>query len=83
MGFRPFICRMAAKHGLNGHVENRTGGVSVVVQGDLKTIDRFSNDILQFAPPASQIKSIEINSVSIPGFDSFRITGSKKKFLPP
>ena len=68
---------MAAKHGLTGNVENRTDGVSVIVQGDLKTIDSFSNDILQLAPPASQIKSIEINEVKIPGFDSFKITGSK------
>ena len=68
---------MATKHGLTGHVENRTDGVSVVVQGDLKTVDRFSNDILQLAPPASQIKSIEINQVDIPGFDSFKITGSR------
>jgi hydrogenase maturation protein HypF len=68
---------MAAKHDLQGTVENRTDGVSVIVQGDLKAIDRFSNDILQFAPPASQIKSIEINSVPIPGFDSFKIIGSK------
>jgi hydrogenase maturation protein HypF len=77
VGFRPFICRMAAKHGLTGHVENRTDGVSVVVQGDLKTIDYFSNDILQLAPPASQIKSIEINTIRIPGFDNFKIEGSK------
>ncbi|MCX6303198.1 MAG: carbamoyltransferase HypF [Bacteroidia bacterium] len=77
VGFRPFICRMASKHGLQGYVENRTDGVSVIVQGDLKTIDSFSNDILRLAPPASQIKSIEINEVKIPGFDSFKITGSK------
>lgn len=63
-------------HELTGHVENRNDGVSVVVQGDLKTVDRFSNDILQFAPPASQIKSIEINKITVPGFDSFKITGS-------
>jgi len=68
---------MAARHGLNGYVENRTGGVSVVVQGDIKTVDRFSNDILQFAPPASQIKGIEINKISVPGYDSFKIAGSK------
>ena len=68
---------MAAKHGLAGHVKNRTDGVSVVVQGDLKTIDRFSNDILQLAPPASQIKSIEINQADIPVFEDFKITGSK------
>ena len=52
---------MAAKHGLFGEVDNRTDGVSVIVQGDLKAVDLFSNDILQNAPPASQIKSIEIN----------------------
>ncbi len=77
MGFRPFICRMAAKHGLFGEVDNRTNGVSVIVQGDLNTIDRFSNDILQNAPPASQIKSIEINATQFSGYDSFNITGSK------
>lgn len=77
MGFRPFICRLALKHGLLGEVDNRTDGVYVTVQGDIKTIDRFSNDILQFAPPASQIKSIEINTTQFTGFDSFKIAESK------
>lgn len=77
MGFRPFICRMAAKHGLFGEVDNRTDGVSIIVQGDLNTIDRFSNDILQNAPPASQIKSIEINATQFSGYDSFKIAASQ------
>ena len=77
MGFRPFICRLASKHGLLGEVDNRTDGVHVIVQGDIKTIDRFSNDILQSAPPASHIKSIEINPIKFPGFESFNIVGSK------
>jgi acylphosphatase len=61
VGFRPFIYRLALKHGLFGEVDNRTGGVSIIIQGDLKTIDRFSNDILKNAPPASMIKSMEIH----------------------
>jgi len=77
VGFRPFICRLAAKYGFVGEVDNRTDGVSVIVQGDLKTIDRFSNDILQNAPPASQIKSIEIKLTYFTGYDSFMIAGSK------
>jgi hydrogenase maturation protein HypF len=77
VGFRPFICRLAAKHGLSGEVDNRTDGVSVLVQGDLKTIDRFTNEILQNAPPASQIKSIEINTTQFSGYDSFKIACSK------
>jgi hydrogenase maturation protein HypF len=60
-----------------GEVDNRTDGVYVTVQGDIKTIDRFSNDILQFAPPASHIKSIEINTAQFTGFDSFKIAESK------
>ncbi|MEI6048376.1 MAG: carbamoyltransferase HypF [Bacteroidota bacterium] len=77
VGFRPFICRMAAKHGLFGEVDNRTDGVSVIAQGDLQTIDRFSNDIFQYAPPASQIKSIEIKTTCFSGYDSFNIAVSK------
>ncbi len=68
---------MAAKYGLLGEVDNRTNGVSIIIQGDLKTIDMFSNDIFQNAPPASQIKSIEIKSTRFKGYDSFKIAKSK------
>jgi hydrogenase maturation protein HypF len=77
VGFRPFICRMAAKHGLSGEVDNRTDGVSVIVKGDLKAIDRFSKEIMQNAPPASQIKTMEIKPAFISDYDSFKITDSK------
>ena len=77
MGFRPFICRLAVKHGLYGEVDNRTNGVSVILQGDLKTIEKFSNEILENAPPASRIKSIELIPKQIEGFEEFRIVNSK------
>jgi hydrogenase maturation protein HypF len=68
---------MASKHGLYGEVDNRTDGVAVVVQGDIKTIDQFSNDILLYAPPVSKIKSIEIKPAQINVFSSFKIVSSK------
>ena len=77
VGFRPFICRLAARHGLSGEVDNRSNGVSVIVQCDIKTIDRFSNDILENAPPASQIKSIEVKQKLIVGYSGFSISPSK------
>ena len=77
VGFRPFICRLAVKHGLFGEVDNRTNGVSVIVQGDMKTIDRFTNEILTEAPPASRIKSIEVIPKSIEEYVKFSIAGSK------
>lgn len=77
VGFRPFICRLAEKHGLLGEVDNRTDGVSVILQGDQKAIDLFSHDLLVNAPPASDIKSVEINSTSFVGYDNFRISESR------
>jgi hydrogenase maturation protein HypF len=77
VGFRPFICRLAVKYGLYGEVDNRTNGVSVIVQGDLKAVEKFSNEILENAPPASRIRSIEVISRQIEGYDQFSITGSK------
>jgi hydrogenase maturation protein HypF len=68
---------MARKQGLVGRVDNRTDGVSVIIQGDLKTINSFSDSILQNAPPVSVIKSIEINPTLVPDFGSFEITESK------
>jgi hydrogenase maturation protein HypF len=68
---------MAAKYGLFGEVDNRTYGVSVIVQGDLNTINQFGSDILLQAPPASHIKSIEINPRQINRYSSFNITHSK------
>jgi hydrogenase maturation protein HypF len=62
---------------LLGEVDNRTDGVCVIVQGNIQSIDRFSNDILQYAPPASHIKSIEINTTQFTGFDCFKIVESK------
>jgi hydrogenase maturation protein HypF len=77
VGFRPFICRLADKHGLLGEVDNRTDGVSVILQGDKKAIDLFSRDLLINAPPASDIKSVEISSTSFIGYDNFRISESR------
>jgi hydrogenase maturation protein HypF len=68
---------MAAKHKLLGEVDNRNDGVSIIVQGDLKAVDSFKNDIVQNAPPASQIKNIEIIPSNIASYDSFKIAESK------
>jgi hydrogenase maturation protein HypF len=68
---------MAARHGIFGEVDNRTDGVSVIVQCDMKTLDRFSNDILMNAPPASRIKSIEVHPVAHTDYESFNIVSSK------
>ncbi len=58
-------------------MDNRNDGVSVIVQGDLRTIDKFSNEILENAPPASHIKSIEVNPKLVEEYNEFSIAGSR------
>lgn len=77
MGFRPFIFRLASAYGLDGEVYNRTNGVRILVDCDNKTIGEFRRDIINLAPPASVIKSVELNDLPFQGFSGFRISASK------
>lgn len=76
MGFRPFICRLAGKYGICGEVKNLNNGVAIAVDCDRKTIDSFTNDILELAPPASRIKAIDLAMKPVAGFDNFSIVTS-------
>jgi hydrogenase maturation protein HypF len=49
----------------------------VIVQGNRDAVDRFSDEIIEYAPPASRIKSIEVIPKPVSGYDRFTITGSK------
>ena len=77
VGFRPFICRLAFNHNLFGEVINRTDGVTVIIKCDRKSAERFVSDIRTLAPPAANIKSIEIKRKMIAGYSTFSITASK------
>jgi hydrogenase maturation protein HypF len=77
VGFRPFIYRLATRYGLNGEVINRTDGVAIVVECDRKTANTFINDIRSMAPPAANIRSVEIRRKTSRGYDVFSITASK------
>lgn len=48
-----------------------------MVDGDMKAVEKFSNDILECAPPASRIKSLEVSAKPFFGYDEFRIAQSK------
>lgn len=77
VGFRPFIYRTALRYGLRGEVDNRTDGVSIVVNSDKNTLEKFCDDIIRNAPPVANIRSLNIISSMVPQFDSFRIAPSR------
>ncbi len=77
VGFRPFIYRLAYGYCLNGEVVNRTGGVTVIVQCDQETVAQFIADIRALAPPAANIRSVEVRKSETRPYSGFTITPSK------
>ena len=77
VGFRPFIFRLATKHGLSGQVENRNDGVVIDINTAMETVLCFRDDIIQHAPEASSIENIEISEQATRAFSSFEIIKSE------
>ena len=62
VGFRPFIYRMAVKHGLVGYVRNRgDAGVEIVVEGEKNKIENFIKDLKSKKPPLAEIHDLIVN----------------------
>ncbi len=88
VGFRPFINRLAAELGLAGEVANRTGGVTVVVEGDADAAEAFVDRLPREAPPIAEIRRIETTAVAPRGLEGFEIglsraDGAGAIHLPP
>ncbi|MFC2047841.1 carbamoyltransferase HypF [Chloroflexota bacterium] len=60
VGFRPFVYQLATKHNLKGWVCNTSEGVKIEVEGEAETIEQFSRDLNEQAPPRASIEDITI-----------------------
>ena len=58
VGFRPFIHRLAIRHGLAGSVRNESGEVFIEVEGRGEALDRFGAEIRLEAPPLARIDKL-------------------------
>lgn len=88
VGFRPFVYRLATRHGIVGHVQNQLGEVEVVAQGSAEALERFIDGLVAAAPPLASPSVLAIDSVSKLDHDSFRIIDSladtdAQIFVPP
>jgi hydrogenase maturation protein HypF len=79
VGFRPFIYRLALRHGLSGWVENRNDGVLIQAEGSEKKLIAFLQEINSRAPEAANITSIDRYSVPTEGFRDFLIRRSENR----
>ena len=54
VGFRPFVCNLARKHGIRGWVRNNGAGAQDLAEAEDRLLDRFVHElqISAFPPPA-------------------------------
>jgi hydrogenase maturation protein HypF len=58
VGFRPFLFRLAGKHGASGWVRNTSRGVLLEAEGSRANLIALLRDIGQEAPPLSSVTAI-------------------------
>jgi len=88
VGFRPFVYRLALRHGLLGYVQNQLGEVEIVAVGSGASLDRFQKDLIDHAPPLSRPGITKIESTGVPACETFEIAASSAQadaqvFVPP
>ncbi|HTX38473.1 MAG TPA: carbamoyltransferase HypF [Bryobacteraceae bacterium] len=82
VGFRPFVYRLAHAHQLNGWVLNHEEGVEIHLEGALPALDCFVRELVEQAPPAARIVSVEVDSSEPAGLGDFQIRPSERRARP-
>ena len=83
VGFRPFVYGLASRLELSGFVKNRTGGVLIEVEGDVRSLDRFLAELTTQPPPLARIHCLAWESRSLQGDGPFHILPSESDSAAP
>ena len=67
VGFRPFVYRLAYRHGLAGWVSNSSSGVVIEVEGASESLESFERALAEEAPVLSRIESVESEQIEPEG----------------
>ena len=76
VGFRPFVYRLATRHGVTGSVQNQLGEVAVLAQGEPEQLNAFGAALLSEAPPLAQPTVLERQTLPVAQWQEFRILAS-------
>ncbi|PZR98119.1 MAG: carbamoyltransferase HypF, partial [Candidatus Nephthysia bennettiae] len=77
VGFRPFVYRLARRHGLSGWVRNSTGPVEIQVEGAAPQLSGFLAALESEAPPLARIDAVETFPLRLRGERDFVIEASR------
>ena len=82
VGFRPFVYRLAHRHGLAGHVRNLRGDVEIVVAGAAEAVDEFECAVVDDAPPLARPAIRSAEACASPANAGFAIAQSSSADAP-
>ena len=77
VGFRPFVYRLAVRHGILGSVVNTSGSVDIEAQADPDRVAAFLHDLKHELPPIARIDDIRIETLPAIPTESFSIRPSE------
>lgn len=81
VGFRPFVHRLAQRHGLHGWVRNDAGGVEIHVEGSPAALSAFVEG-LQDPPPAAHLTQVDVVPAGVERPGGFVIRESRRRDRP-
>jgi hydrogenase maturation protein HypF len=79
VGFRPFVWRLAARHGISGWVRNRSGVVEIHAEGDARALDAFCAQISTEAPPLARVEEVRSSPAEPLGLTRFEVDESREE----
>lgn len=82
VGFRPHVCRLAARYHVCGTVSNSTDGVHIYLNADAKLAAKFYNELLLHAPVNALISAHRFETIPLQFFEDFRIVESTNNAAP-
>jgi len=79
VGFRPFVYRLAHRHGITGWVRNANGAVEIHAEGQPDQLQRFSEALLNDAPPLSAPAKLSSENCPPEAAPAFSILDSQSR----
>jgi hydrogenase maturation protein HypF len=76
VGFRPFVHRLAIRHGLCGWVRNEAGAVRLFTQGAPPDVHDFLAALRAELPPLARIDALDVEETATRPLEGFRVIAS-------
>ncbi len=76
VGFRPFVYRIAHRHGIKGWVENNNEGVTIHAEGNPQALGAFLQSLREESPRASSVSEVSSYDIHFEGNEGFSIRKS-------